>query len=58
MPETELLTKQEIAARVRASTRTIDNWRKKLGMPHRKVGHLIRFSLAEVLDWLKKNFGR
>lgn len=50
----EILTKDELAALLKVTERTIDNLRKE-GMPFFKVGANIRFEKETVLKWLKEN---
>ncbi|MHC1769884.1 MAG: helix-turn-helix domain-containing protein [Verrucomicrobiia bacterium] len=50
--EQEYLTKQEIAERLRKTTRTIDFWMKKGLLPYIKLGHSILFHWPSVVNSL------
>ncbi len=52
--EEEILTKQQLAKFLQVTERTIDRLREE-GMPHFKVGKVIRFEKEAVLNWLKQN---
>ena len=47
----KFLDKEGIAARYSVSQRTIDQWRQDHQMPCRKIGLVIRFSIAETDLW-------
>jgi excisionase family DNA binding protein len=49
----DLLTKIEVAARMKVTPRTVDSWMKKKIIPFRKIGRAVRFDWSEVLDYLK-----
>lgn len=52
----KLLTPNELAQVLQVSTTWVysrSRTRKKSGFPVRKVGKYIRFSVGEVLNWLK-----
>jgi excisionase family DNA binding protein len=52
--EEPLMTRKEIAAYLKISLVTLNDWTKNRGLPkHRKRGG-VRFLKSEVLDWLKK----
>jgi excisionase family DNA binding protein len=44
----ELITKIQLAVRLKVSTRTIDMWMSKNLVPYRKIGRTVRFSWSEV----------
>lgn len=46
-----MLDRAELAAELHCSSRSIDR-RVLEGMPHTKVGRLVRFDLEMVNDWL------
>ena len=48
-----LLTPQEVAARLGVSTTTLSTWRctKRYPLPYVKVGRLVRYRLADVEDF-------
>jgi excisionase family DNA binding protein len=43
----------DIAKRYKVSTKTIRNWIKR-GMPHLRIGNVIRFDISEVEQWIKE----
>ena len=47
------VTVDVVAAEMQVSPRTILNWRKRFGLPFKKIGGALRFDLAEVRDWFK-----
>lgn len=49
----ELLTKQELAGRLKMKVRTVEEHLKK-GLPKIKVGALTRFDFNEVVEYYKK----
>lgn len=52
-PLTEkLMTRADIAAFLRVTTRTVDNLREKEGLPTIMVGHSPRFDVEAVKKWL------
>jgi excisionase family DNA binding protein len=53
MPATdELITKRELARRLRLSTRTIDAWMRTKHLPYLKCGKTVRFLWTDVLEKL------
>lgn len=48
-----MLTKKELAGKLNVHENTIDR-RVKEGMPHIKVGKVLRFDFDEVIVWLKE----
>ena len=50
---TKILTKKEVAEKLRVSERTIDNLRKNQGLPYATVGGLIRFTEEDINAWLQ-----
>jgi excisionase family DNA binding protein len=50
----EILTKEELAAFLKVTPRTIDNLRKK-GLPYFTVGDSVRFHKAKAMNWLEEN---
>jgi excisionase family DNA binding protein len=48
----EFITKAQLAARMKVTTRTIDSWMAKGYVPFRKIGRTVRFSWAEVCERL------
>jgi excisionase family DNA binding protein len=51
---TELLTKKELAKRLKVSPRTIDNWRDEKVINAYKIMSQVRFDWCEVVSGLKK----
>ena len=47
-----LLTKRELAARLRKSTRTTDDWMRKGKLPYLKIGKTVLFRWPDVLEKL------
>lgn len=50
-----MLNKKELAGLLGISISMVDKLLHK-GMPHIKVGTLVRFDFNEVLDWIKKTY--
>lgn len=46
------LTVAELAEKVGVSMRTVQRWIAETDIPHRRVGGIIRFKLAEVDEWM------
>jgi excisionase family DNA binding protein len=44
---------EDIANIYKVSTRTVRNWIKR-GMPHLRIGNVIRFDIPEVEHWIKE----
>lgn len=51
-----LLTKRELAAALRVSTRTVERWLAD-GLPTRSVGENTRFNRSEAARWIRQRFG-
>jgi hypothetical protein len=49
----ELLTKKEVARRLRVCPSTVDNWRKRYGLPTIEKGYRVFFDWEDVRAWLK-----
>ena len=49
----ELLTRKELARRLRVHVSTVDNWRDKQGLPAMVRGNRVFFDWAEVKAWLR-----
>jgi excisionase family DNA binding protein len=47
-----LLTKKELAPKLRISRRSVDNWVRNRKIPYYKLGKSIRFRWADVLEKL------
>jgi excisionase family DNA binding protein len=50
-------TKQQIAQSLRVSVRTVDRMSKQ-GMPHVRIGRLVRYVPSAVENWLDRNGGK
>jgi excisionase family DNA binding protein len=51
-----LIDRDQLAAAIRVSRRTIDQWRADGIIPYIKVGAVVRFDLADVLAALRERF--
>jgi hypothetical protein len=49
----ELLTRTEVARRLRVCPSTVDNWRKRYGLPTIEKGYRVFFDWEDVKAWLK-----
>lgn len=47
------LTVDELADEVKVSVRTVRRWLAETDIPHRRVGTVVRFKLAEVDEWMQ-----
>jgi excisionase family DNA binding protein len=56
-PSETLLTKKELAVRLRRSVRTVDAWVKLKRLPHLRIGRAILFRWATVVEFLEEKFG-
>ncbi|BDS08009.1 hypothetical protein NT6N_30490 [Oceaniferula spumae] len=54
----ELLTKTELAKRLKVSTRTVDLWVNEGRIPKIKINSSARFDWGDVLEALKKQSGK
>ena len=50
----ELLTKRQLAPRLRCSARTLDEWMKRGRIPYIKLGKTVRFRWADVVSKLNQ----
>ena len=48
----ELLTKQELAARLKVTVRTVENWQQEGLLPYLKISNTIRFYWPDVVAQL------
>ncbi|MFM8469172.1 MAG: helix-turn-helix domain-containing protein [Limisphaerales bacterium] len=53
-PENGLLTKREIAAYLRVTTRTVENMTRDGRLVCIRIGRTVRFHLGDVLDHLRR----
>jgi excisionase family DNA binding protein len=49
----QLMTPQQLAEYLQVEVSTIYTWASRRKIPRRKVGHLLRFDVHEILDWTK-----
>lgn len=57
MPETEIMTVEEVAKYLRVSERTVYEWAQKGEIPCGKLGSAWRFKRAQVEDWVNRRLG-
>ena len=55
MDDQRRVTKQEIAVICGVSTRTIDRWVKRHGLPCLKIGTLTRYRVCDVEAWVREH---
>jgi len=53
-PGDELLTKQELAARLKKTPRCIEQWMRRDYLPYIKIAHTVRFKWHDVLEALER----
>ena len=53
----EVLTKKELAARLRIGIRTVERWQGRDYLPFIKVHKLVMFYWPDVVEGLRRNFG-
>ncbi len=51
---TELITKAQLAKKLKVTTRTIDNWTAENLIPKIKINSQVRYSWIDVLSHLKR----
>ena len=51
--EGRLMTPEQCAAFLQVEVNTLYVMRSQGRIPYRKVGHLLRFDLGEILEWTK-----
>ena len=56
-PPTYTLKARDLARHYAVSPGTVYNWVKLTNIPHRKIGGVIRFNLAEVDEWAAERPG-
>jgi hypothetical protein len=47
-----MITEKELLSRLQVNRGTLFKWRKE-GLPHIKVGRVIRYDYSDVVRWLK-----
>ena len=52
----EMLTKKELAAKLKVTTRTIENWQADGLLPYIKISSVVLFFWPEILNHLQTNF--
>ncbi len=52
-----MLTKRELAERLKMTVRTVENWQRRGFLPYMKVGRMVLFHWPDVLEHLKSRFG-
>ena len=55
-PSDVLLSKREVAGRLRITVRTVENWQQRGILPFVKVGKIVLFHWPDVLEHLRENF--
>jgi hypothetical protein len=52
----EMLTKRELAAKLKVTVRTVEKWKSAGVLPHIKISQVVLFHWADVIDHLRANF--
>ncbi len=55
-PESEYLTKIEVAQLFQLSTRTIDSWIAQGRLPYYRIGRTIRFRRSDIREYLDRHY--
>ncbi len=55
-PESEYLTKIEVAQLFKLSTRTIDSWIAQGRLPYYRIGRTIRFRRSDIREYLDRHY--
>ena len=55
-PGDEMLTKHELAAKLKVSVRCIENWQRAGHLPYIKIASVVLFVWPDVVTHLKTNF--
>lgn len=50
----ELLTKRELAARLKKTPRCIEQWMRRHYLPYIKIGHTVRFRWSDIIEALER----
>ena len=48
-----LWTTEQVAEAFGVDPKTVSAWRRDRGMPHFKLGYVVRFDPQEIIEWLK-----
>ncbi|MGI8838826.1 MAG: helix-turn-helix domain-containing protein [Pyrinomonadaceae bacterium] len=51
--DSQLMTPEQCAAFLQVEVNTLYVMKSQGRIPHRKVGHLLRFDLKEIVEWTK-----
>ena len=51
-----MLTKMELAAKLKVTVRTVENWQHDGFLPGVKIANVVRFHWPDVVEHLKANF--
>jgi excisionase family DNA binding protein len=51
----EYLTVKQAAALLQVKARTLYDWVARDLIPYKRIGDLLRFSRAELIEWIEKN---
>lgn len=52
----EFLNKRQLAARLKVTVRTIENWMAAGVVPYIKIKKVVLFTWADVVDHMRRNF--
>lgn len=55
-PGNEMLTKKELAAKLKVTVRTIENWQADGLLPYLKISSVVLFHWPDVIQHLNTNF--
>jgi hypothetical protein len=55
-PRDEMLTKKELAGKLKVTIRTIENWQREGFLPYIKISSVVLFHWPEIIGHLKANF--
>ena len=55
--EEDFITKEEVARRLKKTTRTVENWQRRGYIPFVKVGASVLFRWSSVVRHLERKFG-
>jgi hypothetical protein len=55
-PRDEMLTKKELAGKLKVTVRTIENWQREGFLPYMKISSVVLFHWPEIVEHLKANF--
>lgn len=55
-PRDEMITKRELAAKLKVTVRTVENWQREGYLPFIKISRVVLFFWPDVIEHLKSNF--